>query len=521
MSRPSLRALFSTFSLLVFAVSLRAQAPEPIQAPPPAIKSNQQTAMANSVAPAGQLLTLEECIARAMQKNFDLQIQSFSTANAKEQLNIAKAGFEPILTLSTERSVTQQSATTSTITGTTGAVGPRVDSTDTRAGVTQNISATNATAQLSTSLTRDANNYSNSLINPVYRSDVVLAVTQPLLHGAGRTFARSAIERSKLGVGIANLTFKGSVLSVVRNTETAYYNLGYTRANLLVRQHSLELAQKLYDENKARKASGVATDLDVATAEVGVETARNNVLLAEQAVRNSEDTLLNLIGQFEFDHRPGPVQFSDFSESLPTFDLSYKLARDNFPDYLAQQETIKQYTIDVATAKRSKLPTLNLDGALGYNGQNRSYGSAINDVPEGKGYSWNLGLSLSVPWGLHADRARYRIANNNLHQQESFLQQLDQDLVVNVRTAVRSVQVNVQSVAISAKSTELSEKQYQLQKARFDAGLATSRQVLEAQDTLESARVSELQAKVALHNAVSELRRLETSSLGRYRIVLP
>ena len=456
-----------------------------------------------------------------MQKNFDLQIQGFSSENAKELLNVSKADFDPVLTLSTQRSVSQQSAVTSSLNGTTTSIGPRSDSTDTRAGVSQNISATGANASLTTSLSRDANNLSNSLINPVYHSDVVLSVSQPLLRGAGRTVARAGIERNKLGVDIARLDFKGSVLTVVRNTESAYYNLGYARANLLVRQHSLELAQKLYDENRARKTTGVATDLDVATAEVGVETARNSVLLAEQSVRNSEDTLLNLIGQFEFDRRPGSVQFSDYNEGSPTFDLSYKLARDNFPDYLVRQETIKQYAIDVETAKRNKLPSLNLGGAAGYNGQNRSYGDALNDVPKGKGYIWQLDLALSVPWGLHADKARYRIALNNLHQQEALLQQLDQDLIVNVRAAVRAVQVNVQSVGISAKSTELSEKQYQLQKARFDAGLATSRQVLEAQDTLESARVSELQAKVTLRIAAAELRRLEASSLERYKIVLP
>jgi outer membrane protein len=49
----------------------------------------------------------------------------------------------------------------------------------------------------------------------------------------------------------------------------------------------------------------------------------------------------------------------------------------------------------------------------------------------------------------------------------------------------------------------------------------TSRRVLEAQDDLESARVSELQAKVSLHTAISGLHRIEGSSLQRYSVNLP
>ena len=45
-------------------------------------------------------LSLEECIARAMKKNFDLQIQAYSTDIAKENLIIAKTDFDPTINAS-------------------------------------------------------------------------------------------------------------------------------------------------------------------------------------------------------------------------------------------------------------------------------------------------------------------------------------------------------------------------------------------------------------------------------------
>ncbi|MFM1852254.1 MAG: hypothetical protein RIS54_1938, partial [Verrucomicrobiota bacterium] len=262
------------------------------------------------------------------------------------------------------------------------------------------------------------------------------------------------------------------------------------------------------------------TDLDVLQAEVGVENARRNVLLAEQTVADAEDALLNLIGQFEFGSSLGEVTLPATATFKPDFELSYRLARDNQPDYLAATESLKQLQIDADAAKRNRLPTLNLDGAMGYNTRDSSSDRALDRLPDGDGYAWQVGLSLRVPWGNRSDKARYNSALNTLRREETRVKQIEQNLVVQVRNAVRAVETNLESVSISRKATELSEKQYELEKARFDAGLSTSRRVLEAQDDLETARVAELQARVNLLTAIAELNRLDGSSLGIYQIAL-
>ncbi len=489
MSRPFARALFLVLSCTALAC---ARAEETAAAPAPA-------------------LTIDACIARAMQKNFDLKIQSYSTDIAKEALNVANTVFEPTLTAATTRTLTQTSA----------ALGPalRSDFTDTRVGV-QQVIPSGATINLTTTLDRSAYSPAVSTFNPSFNSDVAINISQPLLKGAGSTVTRAGIERYRLGVTIANLYYRGKILQVIHDTEAAYYNVVFARGQLGVKLHSLDLAEKLLEENKTRKLTGVATDLDVLSAEVGVANARNGVLLARQSVHDTEDAITALIGQFEFDHEVGAVALPNYEEAVPTFARTYQLARDNQPDYVATQENIKQLEIDATTAKNGSLPTLNLGGTLGFNGTDHSYGSAIGNVPNGDGYNWQVDLSLSVPWGLHADKARYRSAMASLHQQQAHLQQLEQNLMVSVRTAVRAVETNRQSVDIFAKATELAGRQYELELARFKAGLSTSRQVLQTQDDLEAARVNELQARVNLRTAVANLHQLDSTSLARYHIAL-
>ncbi|MBS0632995.1 MAG: TolC family protein [Verrucomicrobia bacterium] len=488
MSRPLARALLLALSCTAFA-GLRAQDAAPVPD-----------------------LSLDQAVARAMQKNFDLKIESFSTEIAKESFNAADTLFEPTFIAGTTRTVVQGDPAVGS--------GQKTDFTDSRLGVQQLIS-TGASVNLSTSLDRNAYNPGTGLsLNPSFNSDVSLNIVQPLLRGAGSTVTKATLERTRIGVTIAGLSYKGRVLQVIRDTEAAYYNLIFARGQLAVKEKSQQLAEQLLEENKTRKLTGVATDLDVLSAEVGVANARNGVLLAHQAVRNSEDALTALIGQFEFSTPVGAVALPADTEAVPTFDRSYQLARDNQPDYVATQHSIRQLEIDAATAKNGALPTLNLGGTVGYNGTDRTYGKAIGNVPNGDAYNWQLDLSLSVPWGLHADKARYRSAMASLRQQQTRLQQIEQNLLVNVRTAVRAVDTNRQSVEIVAKATELAQRQYELELARFKAGLSTSRQVLQTQDDLETARVNELQAIVNLRTAVANLHQLDSTSIARFHVAV-
>lgn len=504
--------MISSFRLLV-AVSaacglpLLAAAQSPAPSPVPA---------SSGATPA--TLSLEECIARALDRNFDLQIQRVTTDQAREAVTIADAAFDPTLEVSASTSTSQQPTVVSSIDGVSSA-GLRNESRDVRAGVSQKLS-TGGTVSASASLDRGESNSRNLFLNPAYTGDFNLSVRQPLLRGAGSEYTRAAVRRAELGVDRANLDLKASVLVVVRNVETAYYNLVFARQQRDVRKLSLELAQQLFEENRARRQTGVATDLDVLQAEVGVANARRSLLLADQAVRDREDALTALIGQFEFNQTLGDVSFENSAVPDVSFDLSYKLARDNQPALASSALAIRQLEIDRENAKRNRLPSFDVGAGLGLNSREASFGNAATRTFDGDGYAWQVDLTLRVPWAQREDNARLRLAQSNIVREQTRLQQLDQDLVVEVRAAVRAVETSRESVAISGLATRLSERQYELERARFNAGLSTSRRVLEAQDDLELARVNELQSQVNLRIALADLQRLEGSSLTRFRIVL-
>ncbi len=462
-------------------------------------------------------LTLEECITRAMKRNLDLEIQRYNPDIARNAIDAARAEFDPTVSLTATRSFTQQPGALSAL---DGSASPTSESTTTRLALNQRV-ATGATVGLSTQLNRSASNSSFTTLNPAYNADFTLSVNQPLLRGSGLAINRTAIHRNEIGLARANLDYKVGALNVIQRTEDAYSNLVFAREQIEVRKFSLALAEKLHDEARTRRDTGVATDLDVFQAGVGVANARRGVILARQSVRDSEEALLALIGQFELEGPLGPVRFTEFGEALPVLASSLNLAKQNQPDYLSTQAGIEQLRLDLNLAKDATLPTLGVGGALGYNGRQGNAGDAYRQIPDREGYTWQVNLSLSVPVGFRGDKARYRQSLATLGREQTRLRLIEQNIEVQVRAAVRAVETNFESVKISAQARELSTKQYELEKARFDAGLSTSRRVLEAQNDLEAARINELQAKVSLRTSLTALHRIEGSSLQRYAVTLP
>ena len=471
------------------------------------------SASAQDAAPAAAPLTIEDAIKRALARNFTLEAQRLSPAIAKDSVEIADSGFLPTFTASTSRGMVR--------TGQNGtSLGTKSETSDVRVGVTQRF-LTGTTATVTTRVDRSERNPTLTANNPAYTSDVSVSVRQDLLAGAGIAVNKASIDRAKIGLDRANLNFQADALDVIQRTENAYYGLAFDREQLVVRQLSLDLAQRLLDEAKTRRQTGVATDLDVLQADVGVANARRNVLLAAQAVKDSEEALLALIGQFELNTAVGAVSLPSSSDAIPTFASAFEAAKRNQPDFRSSQLTLEQLKLDAVTAKSNTKPDLSVGGAVGFDSFSRGTATdALSGAASRDNSSWQVDLQLSLPWGQKANRARYRQAQASVTQQEIALRSLEQSIEVEVRAAVRAVETNTESVKISSLARELSEKQYDLERARFEAGLSTSRRVLEAQTDLENARVAELQSKVALRNAYSALYRIEGSAPARYGLTI-
>jgi outer membrane protein len=477
-------------------------------------------------------VTLPSIVGTALGRNFTVRIQQFTVFEAVDAVDVQKAAFEPDFNLNANKQVAfvpaneVQTTSTGVPISTGQGVNPVNFSTTASTTALETVAATvndtlitGGTVTAGYTLVRADYAPAFSLPNPSFSSTASIQVTQPLLKGAGTDYNRAALDSARLGVHISNLNFKSTILTIVLNVETTYYNLLYQREQYKVQEEELKQAQQLLDENSIKRQTGTLTDLDVMNARAGVASAQNQLILDMQAVHNSEDNLLQLLGDRNFDSAVGDIAFPDVGEPEVSFARSYKLARDNGPSLAVAQATIDQFKLTALKAKRDTLPELNVNGGVAYSSYAGTAGQSL--TTNWNGYNWTGGVTLNIPWGMRANRAEYRSALSQVHSQEVAYDQADQNLIVQVRADVRAVETSEASVRSSAENTKFAQKAYELTKAQFDAGLATSYLVLQAQNTLETARVSELQAKVSLLLAIANLRFLEGSSLQLYHISLP
>ena len=145
---------------------------------------------------------------------------------------------------------------------------------------------------------------------------------------------------------------------------------------------------------------------------------------------------------------------------------------------------IDQLRLDLLTAEDARQPSLDLGASVNLNSHENGVFDATTQPFTGRGYDWQLGLTLTLPWGLRAQNALYRQALNNYNSQQTTVQQLDQNLLVQVRSAVRAVESAKESVSIATLASQLAAEQFDQQKAQYDAGLATFRFVEDAQAAL-------------------------------------
>jgi hypothetical protein len=93
------------------------------------------------------------------------------------------------------------------------------------------------------------------------------------------------------------LAFAQQAITTVTNTITAYWELVYARQNVDVQQQAVTVAEKLYNDNKKQLEIGTMAPLDVTRAESELATDHQNLIVAQTAQLQQEQTLKNAISK--------------------------------------------------------------------------------------------------------------------------------------------------------------------------------------------------------------------------------
>src|SRR5688572_30520109 len=236
-------------------------------------------------------LTVAEAVRRAVEHNPDLASVRDGTQVEAARVSESESAYVPVF---------------STVVGTSSNVTPPsnfllgergVDTRDlfTSTGVRQRMPWGSGAWNFSWDTSRQTSNNPLTSFDPALQSGFQLAVSQPLLRDRKMDLARQQNIVARRDLESSELRVRESVVQTTAAVKQAYWTLKATIANVTVQQRSLELAQELARQNKARVDVGQTPPLDLLQAEAEVAQRRENLILANAAVGDAEDRLRRLI----------------------------------------------------------------------------------------------------------------------------------------------------------------------------------------------------------------------------------
>jgi outer membrane protein TolC len=274
---------------------------------------------------------------------------------------------------------------------------------------------------------------------------------------------------------------------------TAAY-FGVLSADKLVKvaEDSLALAKSHLDQVQAMLNSGVVTRADLLRAEVRVANSDVALTKARNTLELAKNSFNNVLGQ-GIDE---PVELAAAPESvvpaLPDYQTLLRTAYDNRPDWKGFIYSKNIAEENLSLAKTAYCPTINLSGQTGnqvttYSG----FESNINSWSVAGTLAWTLFDGLGI-------QNRINEAAANLELQQATEDQLRNSLALDVRNAYLNLKSVIEMISSAKKAVDFAEESYKVSSLRFNSGVGTNIEVIDAQVALTQARTDYLKAQFDL-----------------------
>lgn len=468
-----------------------------------------------STANSEMALSIKEAIAFAIENNLDIKIEGFNPEIRKTETEKEKSFFDPVFRTDINNAVSRTPAS-SELQG-----AERIDQKvfDFDIGFKQKFSA-GTYSELEFKNERIWSNSRFLTLNPYYKSDITLTVTQPLFKDFGSEVNLARIRIAENNEKISKDQLKGKIIDVITNTKRAYWNLLLSIEELEVRRLSLKLAKDLLERNRKKVEVGILAPIEIIEAEAGVASREEAVLIAEKNVKDSEDTLKRITGLTkDWESALIPTDRPIISKERPSLEESIRIALQRRPDYLQANKDLKNKEINRRFTKNQTLPNLSFVGGIGLNGLNSSYGSDLERLKSGDFYSYQVGLSLEIPIGNRSAKNDYLKARLEEEKARVMLSNLEEAITLEIREALREIDTTLKRIEATRVARILAEKKLEAEEKRFSVGMSTSHNILIFQEELANALRNEKKAMIDHNNALINLEKVIGTAMEKEGVV--
>ena len=476
-------------------------------------------------------LTLDAAVRRAIANNPELAIVRLDTEVGAARVGESRGVYAPVFSTELGRSSIATPSTSLLL----GEGGVSVDDWFSTSGVRQRLPWGSGTWSVAWEAWRTSTNNPITSFDPTLQSGFEVAFSQPLLRDRTIDSARQQYTIAKRNQQSSELRFREAVVQTVAAVKQVYWTLKATRANVIVQQRSLELAQQLARENKVRVQAGQTPQLDLVQADAEVAQRRENLIRANTAAADAEDALRRLIVDPD-DVAFWRVQIDPIEEptavgALPDVDAAVAKALNDRYDLARAGHELENAKTTVDYHRNQRLPDVRLEtsyrgGGLGgteflrtggfpgsvIGTRRRSFADALGQVFTNDFPTWSLGVTVSYPLGNSTEAASHARAEVERRQAQQRIASLRVEAAEMVRRAGRQIHSTAERVEAARAGATLAQERLQSEQRRFEVGLSTTFLVTQAQRDLLEAQVNLLQTTFDYESALVNFEAVQLAS---------
>lgn len=317
------------------------------------------------------------------------------------------------------------------------------------------------------------------------------------LYSGGRVLA--GIRAARAYRTLTRAALRQARAQLIRDIHIAFNDILLAEAVVAVRAASVAQLEEFAEQARQKYDAGTASEFDHLTAEVRLANERPALIEARNALAVARERFRNLIvldsSDFELQ---GELQFDPFEPDMATLQAA---AQINRPALLVQQQTIDLRREDLTGARAGYKPTLTASAAYTQENPDR-----YTNTDEWQGY-WQAGLTAR--WTLFdggTRRSESILKAQELAKAQAEFDDLQRAVSLDVTAARLDLRAARESVAGAAQTVRLAEKALEIAKTRYETGLSTYLEFTDSNLSLNTARLTRLQALHETMNAAVRLR---------------
>ena len=276
----------------------------------------------------------------------------------------------------------------------------------------------------------------------------------------------------------AQLSYKDILDAVTLTVGNAYLQVIEARSRIDADEAQVRNAKALYDQAVDEVEAGTAPRIDATRTEVQLHTEQYNLSIARNNFDTAKLALGRAIGlplgqQFELADK---LPYSDIN--VPTVAEALKTAYRARSDFRAALDSQKAAEQTLSSAKAERYPTAAVNGIYGDTGTTFGHSHGV--------FGFQAGVNVPVFTGgrIKGDITQAEAA---LRQRKAETENLRGQVDYDVRTAFLNLNAAKEQVDVATRNVALANENLARSKDRFTSGVTDSVEVVQSEQSLESA----------------------------------